>query len=73
MSESAAGSNVQSIVIAHAVLSTVEHILTVSTDIADARMQVRQLLELVRDKAAEEQVPREMLREGGRELLMELL
>ena len=62
-----------SLLAAHAVLSTVEHILSVSTDVQDARRQVRQLVELVRDKAQEEQVPAAMLREGGRELLLELL
>ena len=58
---------------AHAVLRTVEHVLTVSTDLDDARRQVRQLLELVQEKAREEQVPAAMLREGGRESLMDLL
>jgi hypothetical protein len=62
-----------SLVTAHAVLHTVEHILSVSTDLDDARHQIRQLLELVKEKAREEQVPAAMLREGGREILMELL
>jgi hypothetical protein len=64
---------IQSLVTAHAVLHTVEHILTVSTDLDDARKQVRQLLALVQDKAQEEQVPSAMLRESGRDMLMELL
>ena len=63
----------QSLVTAHAVLHTVQHILTVSTDLADARAQVSQLLNLVQAKAQEEQVPAAMLRESGREMLMELL
>lgn len=64
---------IHALVTAHAVLRTVEHILTVSTDLEDARRQVRQLLELVRERATEEQVPAAMLREGGREALMDLL
>lgn len=64
---------VHALVTAHAVLRTVEHILTVSTDLDDAHHQVRQLLELVRERATEEQVPAAMLREGGRETLMDLL
>ena len=70
---SEAKDRIQSLVTAHAVLHTVEHILTVSTDLDDARQQVRQLLALVKDKAQEEQVPSAMLRESGREMLMELL
>jgi hypothetical protein len=64
---------IQSLLTAHAVLRTVEHVLTVSTDMDDARRQVRQLVELVKEKAREEQVPLAMLREGGREYLMDLL
>ena len=64
---------VASLLTAHAVLRTVEHILSVSTDVEDARGQVRQLLQLVLDKAQEEQIPAAMLREGGRESLMDLL
>jgi hypothetical protein len=71
--EDHADSRIQSLVTAHAVLQTVAHILTVSTDLDDARQQVGQLMGLVREKAQEEQVPAEMLREGGREMLMELL
>ena len=33
-----------SLLAAHAVLSTVEHILSVSTDVQDARRQVRQYI-----------------------------
>jgi hypothetical protein len=73
MPDSTADPKVQPLLTAHAVLRTVEHILSVSTDLADAQRQVRQLLDLVRAKAVEEQVPTEMLREGGRESLMELL
>ena len=61
------------LVTAHAVLHTVEHILSVSTDVEDARRQVRQLLDLVKEKAREEQVPAAMLRESGRDALMDLL
>jgi len=64
---------VQALVTAHAVLNTVEHILQVSTSLEDARGQVRHLLDLVKEKAREEQVPAAMLREGGREVLMDLL
>jgi hypothetical protein len=64
---------IQALVTAHAVLNTVSHILTVSTDLEDARRQVSQLQELVRDRAEDEQVPSAMLREGGREALMDLL
>ena len=63
----------QALVTAHAVLHTVEHILSVSTDLDDARRQVRQLLGLVQEKAREQQVPAAMLRESGRDMLMELL
>lgn len=63
----------QPLVTAYAVLHTVEHILSVSTSLEDARQQVGHLLGLVRDKAQEEQVPAQMLREAGRERLMELL
>lgn len=63
----------QALVTAHAVLHTVEHILSVSTDLDDARRQVRQLLGLVQEKAQEQQVPAAMLRESGRDMLMELL
>jgi hypothetical protein len=58
---------------AYAVLETVRHVLSVSTDLADARAQVDQLLQLVRDKAQEEQVPAQMLMDEGRDLLKELL
>lgn len=68
-----AANPMQALVTAHAVLHTVEHILTVSTDLEDARRQVRQLLGLVKEKAHEEQIPAAMLRESGREMLMELL
>lgn len=63
----------QALVTAHAVLHTVEHILSVSTDLDDARRQVRQLLGLVQEKAQEQKVPAAMLRESGRDMLMELL
>lgn len=72
-SDNPRGAHIQSLVTAHAVLHTVDHILRVSTDLADARAQVGQLIALVKAKAVEEQVPSAMLREGGRELLMELL
>ena len=58
---------------AHAVLQTVRHVLNVSTDLADARRQVEELIQLVRDKAREEQVPAQMLIDEGRDLLKELL
>jgi hypothetical protein len=58
---------------AYAVLNTVRHVLSVSTDLEDARRQVEELLQLVRDKANEEQVPLQMLRDEGRDLLKELL
>jgi hypothetical protein len=61
------------IVAAHAVLHTVAHVLDVSSDLDDARGQVARLLELVRERANAEHVPAAMLREGGRELLTELL
>lgn len=61
------------LVSAHAVLHTVQHILSVSTDLEDARRQVGQLLELVKQKAVEEQVPTAMLRDQGRNALTELL
>ena len=64
---------VQALVTAHAVLHTIEHILQVSTSLEDARQQVRQLVTLVKERATEEQVPAAMLREGGREVLMDLL
>jgi hypothetical protein len=67
------GSKFEALVTAHAVLHTVEHILSVSTDVQDARRQVRQLLDLVKEKAREEQVPAAMLRESGRDALMDLL
>ncbi len=73
MPEESKAGNVQALVTAHAVLSTVQHILSVSTDLDDARAQVRQLLLLVKEKAQEEQVPAAMLRESGRQSLMELL
>ena len=73
MAEEQSAGKIQSLLAAHAVLRTVEHILSVSTDLNDARRQVGQLLELVLDKAQDEQVPAQMLREGGRESLMELL
>ena len=72
-SDNPRGAQIQSLVTAHAVLHTVDHILRVSTDLTDARAQVGQLIALVKAKAVEEQVPSAMLREGGRELLMELL
>jgi hypothetical protein len=58
---------------AYAVLETVRHVLSVSTDLGDARRQVEELIQLVRDKAQEEQVPTQMLMDEGRELLKELL
>jgi hypothetical protein len=64
---------IQALVTAHAVLHTVQHILSVSTDLQDAQRQVSQLLTLVREKASEEQIPSAMLRESGRDMLMELL
>jgi hypothetical protein len=64
---------IQAIVAAHAVLNTVSHILSVSTDLADARRQVESLQALVMDRAQEESVPDAMLREAGRDALMELL
>jgi hypothetical protein len=70
---SSGNDQVQALVTAHAVLHTVQHILSVSTDLQDAGRQVGQLLSLVREKAIEEQIPAAMLREGGREMLMELL
>lgn len=73
MSEKHDESNIQSLVTAHAVLHTVDHILRVSTSLEDARGQIARLLELVQDKAQEEQVPAAMLREAGREMLLELL
>ncbi len=65
--------NVESLVTAHAVLHTVDHILRVSSSLEDARGQVARLLELVQDKAREEHVPAAMLREAGRDMLMDLL
>jgi hypothetical protein len=73
MNEQQPDARVQSLVTAHAVLQTVQHILAVSTDLEDARRQVGSLVALVRDKAEEQQVPAAMLREAGREMLMELL
>jgi phage/plasmid primase-like uncharacterized protein len=64
---------IKAIVAAHAVLNTVSHILSVSTDLADARRQVESLQALVMDRAQEESVPDAMLREAGRDALMELL
>ena len=58
---------------AYSVLESVRHILTVSTDLADARVQVEELSHLVRDKAQEEQIPLQMLMDEGRDLLKELL
>jgi hypothetical protein len=58
---------------AYAVLATVRHVLSVSTDLADARRQVEELIQVVRDKAQEEQVPAQMLMDEGRALLKELL
>jgi hypothetical protein len=68
-----ADDKIQSLITATAVLKTVDHILRVSTDLPDARRQVSQLLELVQDKAREEQIPAAMLRDVGRESLMDLL
>jgi hypothetical protein len=68
-----ADEKIQSLITATAVLRTVDHILRVSTDLPDARRQVAQLLELVQDKAREEQVPAAMLRDAGRESLLDLL
>jgi hypothetical protein len=58
---------------AYAVLESVRHVLSVSTDLADARKQVEEMVQLVRDKAQEEQVPIQMLMDEGRDLLKELL
>jgi len=58
---------------AYAVLETVRHVLTVSTDLPDARRQLEELSQLVRDKAQEEQVPVQMLIDEGRDLLKALL
>ena len=58
---------------AYAVLETVRHVLSVSTDLEDARRQVGELIQVVRDKAQEEQVPAQMLMDEGRTLLKELL
>jgi hypothetical protein len=66
-------SGMRALTTAYAVLGTVRHILSVSTDLEDARRQVEELLSLVRDKANEEQVPLQMLRDEGRDLLRELL
>ena len=68
-----ADDKIQSLITATAVLKTVDHILIVSTDLPDARRQVAQLMALVQDKAREEQVPAAMLRDAGRESLMDLL
>lgn len=73
MSEQERDGKIQGLLAAYAVLHTVDHILTVSTDLPDARRQVQRLLELVKDKAVEEKVPTAMLREGGREHLTDLL
>jgi hypothetical protein len=58
---------------AYSVLESVRHILSVSTDLADARKQIEELTHLVRDKAQEEQIPLQMLMDEGRDLLKELL
>jgi hypothetical protein len=58
---------------AYAVLETVRHVLNVSTDLPDARRQLEELSQLVRDKAQEEQVPVQMLIDEGRDLLKALL
>ena len=58
---------------AYSVLESVRHILSVSTDLADARQQIEELTHLVRDKAQEEQIPLQMLMDEGRDLLKELL
>jgi hypothetical protein len=58
---------------AYAVLESVRHVLSVSTDLAEARTQVEELIHLVRDKAQEEQIPIQMLMDEGRDLLKELL
>lgn len=68
-----ADNKIQSLITATAVLKTVEHILSVSTDLTDARRQIAQLRELVQEKAREEQIPSAMLRDAGRESLMDLL
>ena len=73
MSEQPEPGRLATLVTAHAVLNTVAHILAVSTDLPDARLQVGRLMELVREKAREEQVPAVMLREAGRESLLDLL
>lgn len=58
---------------AYAVLESVRHVLSVSTDLADARRQVEALAQLVRDKAQEELIPLQMLMDEGSDLLKELL
>jgi hypothetical protein len=58
---------------AYAVLESVWHVLSVSTDLPEARTQVEELIHLVRDKAQEEQIPIQMLMDEGRDLLKELL
>ena len=68
-----ADDKIQSLVTATAVLRTVDHILSVSSDLPDARRQVAQLMALVQDKAREEKIPAVMLRDAGRESLMDLL
>lgn len=73
MPEDSHDSSVSALVTAHAVLHTVDHILRVSTSLEDARQQVERLLDLVQDKAREQQIPAAMLREAGRDMLMELL
>lgn len=73
MPENPNNDGVGALVTAHAVLHTVDHILRVSTSLDDARQQVERLLDLVQDKAREQQIPAAMLREAGREMLMELL
>lgn len=73
MPENSNDQSVNALVTAHAVLHTVDHILRVSTSLEDARRQIDRLLDLVQDKARERQVPAAMLREAGRDMLMELL
>jgi hypothetical protein len=64
---------VRALATAYSVLESVRHILSVSTDLADARKQIEELTHLVRDKAQEEQIPLQMLMDEGRDLLKELL
>ena len=50
---------------AYAALESVRHVLAVSTDLADARQQVEEMIHRVRDKAQGEQVPMQLLMDEG--------